>query len=57
MSGAKDALAEVTVAEQFDKTLPNVNVIIYLDLGHVPMEEDPQRTAKKEMVFLESLTF
>ena len=57
MSGAKDALAEVTVAEQFDKTLPNANVIIYPDLGHIPMEEDPVRNAEKVMNFLDSLAF
>ena len=55
--GAKDALVPVSIAEQFDKKLPNADVIIYPDLGHIPMEEDPLRTAKKVMVFLESLTF
>ena len=57
MWGAKDALVPVSIAEQFDKTLPNADVIIYPDLGHIPMEEDPLRTAKQVMVFLESLTF
>ena len=57
MWGAKDALVPVSIAEQFDKTLPNADVVIYPDLGHIPMEEDPLRTAKQVMVFLESLTF
>ena len=57
MWGAKDALVPVSIAEQFDRTLPNTDTIIYRDLGHIPMEEDPVRTAKKVMNFLDSLAF
>ena len=47
MWGAKDALVPVSIAEQFDSALPNTDIIIYPDLGHIPMEEDPLRIAKK----------
>ena len=57
MWGAKDALEPVSIAEQFDRTLPNTDTIIYPDLGHIPMEEDPVRNAEKVMNFLDSLAF
>ena len=57
MWGAKDALVPVSIAEQFDRNLPNTDIIIYPDLGHIPMEEDPVRTATKVMGFLDSLAF
>jgi pimeloyl-ACP methyl ester carboxylesterase len=29
--------------------------VIYEDLGHIPMEEDPVRTARDVLVFLQAL--
>lgn len=43
--GRHDTLVGVDVAEHFDLTLPDSELVIYEDLGHVPMEEAPRRTA------------
>lgn len=53
--GAQDALIPVSVASQFAQRLPNAEVVIYDDLGHVPMEEDPARTAADVIRFLDRL--
>ena len=37
MWGAKDALVQVSIAEQLDRALLNTDIIIYLDLGHIQM--------------------
>ena len=55
MWGAQDALIPVSVVEQFEQSLPNTRTVIYDDLGHVPMEEDPQRSAADVRIFLDSL--
>lgn len=53
MWGRHDALIPVSVAGQFDQALPNAEVVIYDDLGHVPMEEAPARSAADVHEFLE----
>ena len=53
--GRHDALIPVAVADQFAARLANAEVIVYEDLGHVPMEEDPARTAADVLAFLRSL--
>ncbi len=55
MWGAKDSLVPVSVAKRFEQTLPNASTVIYPDLGHIPMEEDPQRSAADVMTFLDNL--
>ena len=55
MWGAKDSLVPVSVARRFEQTLPNTNTIIYPDLGHIPMEEDPKRSGADVMEFLDNL--
>ena len=45
MWGAQDSVIPVSVAYQFKANLPNNCTIIYQDLGHIPMEEAPSRTA------------
>ncbi len=55
MWGAQDALIPVNTADQFEQALPDATVVIYEDLGHVPMEEAPARTAADLRQFLESL--
>lgn len=54
--GAQDALIPVSVATQFAAALPASQVIVYEDLGHVPMEEDPDRTAADVLRFLDALS-
>ncbi|MEO1044185.1 MAG: alpha/beta hydrolase [Pseudomonadota bacterium] len=43
--GAQDQLIPVESAEWFDNILPDSTLVIYGDLGHIPMEEDAKRTA------------
>jgi pimeloyl-ACP methyl ester carboxylesterase len=55
MWGAQDAVIPVSVAAQFERILPNTKTVIYQDLGHIPMEEDPVRTAADVALFLKAL--
>lgn len=55
MWGAQDSLISVRIADQFAQRLTNSHVVIYDDLGHVPMEEDPQRSAADVLTFLNQL--
>lgn len=55
MWGEQDAVIPVSVAGQFEDVLPNTKTVIYEDLGHIPMEEDPVRTAADVLLFLNAL--
>ena len=44
MWGKKDTLVPLANATWFARQLPNETVVVYDDLGHIPMEEDPVRT-------------
>jgi pimeloyl-ACP methyl ester carboxylesterase len=55
MWGAQDSVIPVSVAAQFETALPKAKTVIYQDLGHIPMEEDPERTAADVRLFLEEL--
>ena len=55
MWGREDALIDVETALRFDKVLPNSSVIIYDDVGHIPMEEIPERSAADVRKFMLSL--
>ena len=45
----------MSVAELFAERMTNVELVIYDDLGHIPMEEDPQRSAADVLAFLDQL--
>ncbi len=53
--GSKDRWIPVEHGSRFHRILPASSLIIYPDLGHVPMEEDPERTAEDAERFLQSL--
>jgi pimeloyl-ACP methyl ester carboxylesterase len=44
---------DVSQAKLFEELLPNDTLIIYDGLGHLPMEEDPETTAKDAREFLD----
>ncbi len=44
MWGAKDTLIPVSAARWFEAHIPSSSTIIYGDLGHIPMEEDAERS-------------
>ena len=52
MWGRNDELIDVSVAHLFETTLPNATLIIYDEVGHVPMEEIPERSATDVKNFL-----
>ena len=55
MWGVEDGLIPVSVADRFDAVLPNSQKILYDDVGHIPMEEIPARSADDVRAFLSSL--
>ena len=50
--GREDSVIPVSAGERFHETLPNSQLIIYEDVGHVPMEEIPERTAEDVRAFI-----
>ena len=53
--GARDAWIPVTDAARFEAAIAGARVIVYPDLGHVPMEEAPARTAADAGAFLDAV--
>lgn len=50
--GTHDVLINVSIAEKFRNNLPNGEVIIYPNVGHVAMEEIPEETVEATLKFL-----
>jgi pimeloyl-ACP methyl ester carboxylesterase len=50
--GARDNLIPVENAKRFGGAISGARVVVYDDLGHVPMEEDAPRTAAEAARFL-----
>ncbi|GAA6133926.1 alpha/beta fold hydrolase [Oceaniserpentilla sp. 4NH20-0058] len=50
--GEKDLLIPVKFGERFDQEIPNSELIVFKELGHVPHEEDPKSTVKVVQDFL-----
>ena len=53
--GAEDKLIVATAATTFDERLPNADVVVLDNVGHIPMEESPAATANAIRRFLEGL--
>jgi pimeloyl-ACP methyl ester carboxylesterase len=51
--GEGDGLIPLEVAQQFHQDLPKDTLIIFKNLGHTPMEEDPETTLNAVKKFLE----
>lgn len=54
--GETDALIPPSVGEKFVSVLPNARLIVYPDVGHIPMEEVPEQSAQDLLDFLETLS-
>lgn len=52
MWGREDQLIKVELAERFHRELPSSQLVIYDGVGHVPMEEIPERSAADARAFL-----
>lgn len=55
MWGARDNLVPVESARHFAHDIQGARLVIYDDLGHVPMEEDPERSVADVVKFLAEL--
>lgn len=55
MWGKEDALIPVEAAHWYAKRLPNATTAIYPLIGHIPMEEAPERSLADLRAFLERL--
>jgi pimeloyl-ACP methyl ester carboxylesterase len=55
MSGKEDLLIPASAAEQFHERIPDSRLVIYPDVGHVPMEEIPVRSAGDVLAFLDEV--
>ncbi len=56
MWGKEDALIPASTADKFAQVLQSTQVVIYEDIGHIPMEELPVQSAKDVREFLTGLT-
>lgn len=52
MWGQKDDWIDVSYANQFIEDISNSSLIIYPNLGHVPMEEEPTSTSRDALGFI-----
>jgi pimeloyl-ACP methyl ester carboxylesterase len=50
--GGKDRLIPPAIGQEFKRRIAGSRLIVFDDLGHVPMEEDPQRTVMPVLAFL-----
>ena len=50
--GGRDRLITPATAARFQRLLPGAQLLVYPELGHVPHEEDPARTAADALAFL-----
>ena len=55
MHGEADALIPVSAGRWLAQTIPGARLITYPGVGHVPMEQIPDRSAEDLRLFLESL--
>ena len=55
MSGANDALIPVSAAKALAAAIPGAKLIVYPGVGHVPMEQIPERSVGDLKAFLEGL--
>jgi pimeloyl-ACP methyl ester carboxylesterase len=53
--GARDRVIPLEAARRFAVDIPGARLVVYDDLGHVPMEEDPARTVVDVQRFLGTL--
>lgn len=53
--GAEDNLIPVTSAKWFAEAMPQAKLIIYPNVGHIPMEEIPEKSANDVKIWLDSL--
>ena len=50
--GGQDRLIPPEVGQQFHQRIKGSQIVVFADLGHVPQEEDPQRSVAPVKAFL-----
>ena len=55
MWGEEDSLISVEVGRLLHEAMPNSQLVTYPEVGHIPMEEVPQRSVADVIAFLEGL--
>ncbi len=55
MTGEEDALIPAAAARGLAKAIPGARLVAYPGVGHVPMEQIPERSAADLRAFLASL--
>ena len=50
--GGRDRLLPPELAQRFERDIPHAQRVVFDDLGHMPMEEDPERTVAQVRRFL-----
>lgn len=55
MWGEKDRVLDVSAVDAFKSVLPQADVVIFPELGHVPMLEDPGKSADAVTTFINEL--
>lgn len=53
--GAEDNLIPVTAAKWFAETMPQAKLVIYPNVGHIPMEEIPEKSANDVKIWLDGV--
>jgi pimeloyl-ACP methyl ester carboxylesterase len=53
--GAEDNLIPVSSAEWFAQAMPQAKLVIYPNVGHIPMEEIPEKSAADVKIWLDGL--
>jgi len=53
--GARDRLVPLAYGERFERDIPGSKLVVFDELGHVPQEEDPERTLAAALPFLRSM--
>lgn len=51
--GGRDRLIPPSIARRFEQDIAGSELVVFADLGHVPQEEDPMRTAAAVQDFLQ----
>jgi pimeloyl-ACP methyl ester carboxylesterase len=50
--GARDGIIPLAIGREFERRIPGAKLVVFDDLGHVPHEEDPARTVRPVIEFL-----
>jgi pimeloyl-ACP methyl ester carboxylesterase len=50
--GGRDRLLPPELAHRFERDIPHARLVVFDDLGHMPQEEDPERTVAEVRRFL-----